>query len=595
MSLDYDKLVQKQDTGSEWTSYSDLFMVLAFIFLLLYVTASLRTGTNAIEMNEQIIRLTKEVDKLKEQQVVYENLKQEYMSSYAQKSERQKYDDLMKHLDLLEDEANEKQKDLERQASEQNEKRKALNHYQKMIKNIIDAQVIQKSQIAQRDRKIQEKNVTLTAKQKTIEEKQQQILENLDVIEKNNQQIASLEKNVEEKRQDIERNKQRIEAIQKRMKAKISQLNEDYKNQKIAKQQAENEIRQLQIKSEQQIKDLESQNNLANNRLNRINNQLEMANEKISKAHEVIQKKDQEKRQLAAAYEMEKAEMSEQFESEKSQMLDQYQKEKNQLVQKYQDEKDTLAQQLQKDTDEIKKKYKKKQKLLKQKLAEANKDFEKKQKKLAEKLDTAKKDFTRKITSLEKDLGKAQERENARKQLASKIKENFKDAGIEMDVDQNTGDVMLTFGDAYFETGKHDLKDKMQQILKKFIPIYAKSLFEDPNIGNRIEDVEIVGYASPTFKGQQVDPKSLSDENRGAVNYNLDLSYKRAKSIFNYVFYDKKLNYQNQKKLLGLVKVSGAGYFSGENDEKNNDAVQCKEKDCKDLQRVIIKFNLDNR
>ena len=33
--------------------------------------------------------------------------------------------------------------------------------------------------------------------------------------------------------------------------------------------------------------------------------------------------------------------------------------------------------------------------------------------------------------------------------------------------------------------------------------------FEDPNIGNRIEDVEIVGYASPTFKGQQVDPKKV--------------------------------------------------------------------------------------
>ena len=48
MSLDYDK-IKKKEEANQWTSNSDLFMVLSVVFLLLYVVSSLRNGTEAIE------------------------------------------------------------------------------------------------------------------------------------------------------------------------------------------------------------------------------------------------------------------------------------------------------------------------------------------------------------------------------------------------------------------------------------------------------------------------------------------------------------------------------------------------------------------
>ena len=387
-----------------------------------------------------------------------------------------------------------------------------------------------------------------------------------------------------------------MKSIKDQMDQKIAELNKSYKNKRIAYQQAMDEIRALQIESEKKIDDLKTQNTVAEKRLKRINNQLNSAQSKITQAQQVIQMKDQEKQRLAKAFQMEKSQLKQQFSEEKSQLIAQYQKEKEQIMDSFENEKKQLASSLSKQTESLKKKYAKQQGLLKKKLKQANDEYKKQQQQLAKKLANTSKQYNQKISGLQKDLKKAEARENARKQLAKKIKTKFAKAGIKMDVDENTGEVVLSFGDEYFETGRHSLKPKMKEILKDFIPLYAQSLFEDKDISRRIEDVQIVGFASPTFKGKVVNPNSLSKKDRKAVSYNLDLSYNRAKSIFNYMFYDKDLDYDHQKKLLSMVKVSGAGYFGGSNrNPSSEEQVTCKEKDCKDLQKVIIKFNLNNR
>ena len=50
-----------------------------------------------------------------------------------------------------------------------------------------------------------------------------------------------------------------------------------------------------------------------------------------------------------------------------------------------------------------------------------------------------------------------------------------------------------------------------------------------------------------------IDPKSLSAGDRKAVNYNLDLSYRRAKSIFSYIFDTDKMQYKYQKSLKEFI------------------------------------------
>lgn len=597
MSLDYEKIKNNDESnGSEWTSYSDLFMVLAFVFLMLYVTSSIKTGTSQLQKNEEIIRLTKELESLKDEQRVQETLKDDYMVNEATSKEREEYQKLMSHLNLLETEAKEAKMDFSRQAEEQRKKEQALNHYQRMIKNVITANILSKDRLNQRDSKINEKNRTITEKKQVIKEKLKEIQENKNIIKSQNQQVSKLEGAITSKVKEIQKNKQRMKSINEQMDDKIAELNKSYKNKRIAYQQAMDEIRSLQIDSEKKISDLKTENTVAEKRLKRINSQLNSAQGKINQAQKTIQMKDQEKQRLAEAFKVEKTQLKQKFDKEKSDLVSQYQKEKEQIMNSYEAEKQQLSSALQNETEDLKKKYAKQQGVLKKKLKQANNEYKKQQAQLAQKLKNTSKQYNQKISGLKKDLKKSEARENAKKQLAKKIKNKFAKAGIKMDVDENTGEVVLSFGDEYFETGKFGLKPQMKTILKDFIPLYAQSLFEDREISKRIEDVQIVGFASPTFKGRAVNPNSLNKKDKKAVSYNLDLSYNRAKSIFNYMFYDKDLDYAHQKKLLSMVKVSGAGYFGGQNrNPSSEEGITCKEKDCKDLQKVIIKFNLNNR
>lgn len=199
--------------------------------------------------------------------------------------------------------------------------------------------------------------------------------------------------------------------------------------------------------------------------------------------------------------------------------------------------------------------------------------------------------------ALGSELKGAKERLDAKKNLVAQIQKNFAKAGIKAGIDAGTGDVIIDFGDEYFDTGKADLKNGMVARLNKLIPTYTKSLFEDPKTAEKIANVEIIGFASSTFKGKYVNPKSLKPENQEAINYNLRLSFNRANSIFRHIFDPTKLSYENQKKLLPMVKVVGRGFLPDGVSEKElpEDMPEkefCAKYNCKKSQRVIVKFNL---
>ena len=79
MAFDYDKIKKKEEGGSQWTSYSDLFMVLSVVFLLLYVVSSLRNGTYGIQKYVELNNIQKENEDLKQQLEVYNTLKDDYL------------------------------------------------------------------------------------------------------------------------------------------------------------------------------------------------------------------------------------------------------------------------------------------------------------------------------------------------------------------------------------------------------------------------------------------------------------------------------------------------------------------------------------
>lgn len=137
----------------------------------------------------------------------------------------------------------------------------------------------------------------------------------------------------------------------------------------------------------------------------------------------------------------------------------------------------------------------------------------------------------------------------------------------------------------------------MKEYLEKIIPVYAESIFGEGDVSKYIQSIEVIGFASPIYKGKYVDPRSLEKESRAALNYNMDLSYKRARAIFRYITDRGNMNYGKQKALMERLTVAGRSYLQSvpmekmaENNIKMDDF--CKSYDCEQFHRAVIRFNL---
>src|SRR6185437_14242631 len=112
MSFNYDKHRNNSANDSFWTSYSDLFLGLSCIFLLLYVTASLRTSTDAIHQQVENQKLTMQVKDLQNQLKMYDSIRKDYLQNSATPDETSEYRELMDKLSLLKEEAKDEKEDL---------------------------------------------------------------------------------------------------------------------------------------------------------------------------------------------------------------------------------------------------------------------------------------------------------------------------------------------------------------------------------------------------------------------------------------------------------------------------------------------------
>lgn len=621
MSLNYDKIIKKESSDSMWSSYSDLFMILSMVFLLLYVTASLRTGTFSIQKHLEYQKLASELQDLKEQNRVYNTLKDDYLANRADVQEQKVYQELMDQLSLLQDEANIEKEALKQQAIELDKKEQALNHYQRIVRNIINANVLAKEGLQKRDKVIQKKQGVieaqtaelsektkqiseneqmLTTKQKELELKQKVIAQKQQLLSRKTEEVEDLNRKIEEKKQTISQNNKEIRRINKDLDQKIDTL----KASKMSRARLEKEIKKMEKISTNKIKELKQENNEITTQLNYSRAKVSNANQQLSQAQKTIETVKGEKATLANELKM----TEQQFAVETKKMQEEFAAEMEQKVSALQEdldkqklsaaEKRKREKALQKQIAEQTKAFDQKVKNLRNKI----KDSEAQRKKAEEQADQFKQyldSLEKQKENLEDDIASLRPLVKARQDLAKKLRRNLKKVGLEAAVDSKTGDVVLTFGNEYFNTDSADLKSNMKQILKKFVPTYSSSLLGDENIAEKISSVEIIGFASPTYRGKYIDPQSLSPEDRAAVRYNLDLSYKRAKSIFDYIFDTEKMTYRHQKKLLPLVKVTGRSFLSKGIQGKDLDTGMSRKKycakyNCKKEQRVIIKFNLSN-
>lgn len=178
----------------------------------------------------------------------------------------------------------------------------------------------------------------------------------------------------------------------------------------------------------------------------------------------------------------------------------------------------------------------------------------------------------------------------------SKIQSAFKDSNLPVRIDRESGELSLIFKDGYFDFGDHKIKTGMIEVLKQVVPTYAKAIYEDQAISDSIDNIEIIGYASPVFQGKYVNPTKLDPQNFWGLNVNMDLSYRRARSIYRVIFNSLKFKYPYQENFFQQAKVSGRSYLDGRvpssDDLKLDRKEYCKKYDCDSQHKVVIRYTL---
>lgn len=135
--------------------------------------------------------------------------------------------------------------------------------------------------------------------------------------------------------------------------------------------------------------------------------------------------------------------------------------------------------------------------------------------------------------------------------------------GNQIKIDSKTGDVSIP--DAIlFDKGSAELKPQGKEFLKLFIPKYTDVIFSNSTFEDSVIRVIVEGQTS-----------SLGDD-----QYNMDLSFKRSLSVYNYIF-SKELNFKNKSKF--KTKLMAAGRGEVEANQKIDDPRD---------RRVVFRFQL---
>lgn len=572
MSFNYDKHKSGADDGNFWTSYSDLFLGMSVVFLLLYVTASLRTGTSGLQAQVENTKLSMQVQDLQNQLKMYDSVRKDYLDQDASTDETRQYNELMDKLSLLQEEAKDERSKISNQVKELAAKEMALNQYQQLVRNMINANTLAKTKILRRENVIENQDSTIDEQTQEISQLEKDVDQKKRMIADNEAKIASAEKALNQKQLDLKKALDQKKMTQKAYQAQMAKIKaESDKRLNQLKNQAE-EYQQELVTAQGQLGQVKSQ-------LAQTEGELQLTAEQLQATSGQLQATKGQLGQTAAELSKTRQQAS-LLEGELGQT-------KGQLGQ--------VASELGKTKGELGQ--------VKGKIGQLQGELGQTKGQLGQlsgELGKAKGELGQakgQIGQLQGDLARAKAEADARRAISKRIKDGFAKAGVKADIDDRTGEVVINFGDVYFDNDSAKLKPKMKEVLEKAMPEYSKALFADGKLRDKITSVEIIGFASPTFEGKYIDPKSLDPSVRRAVDYNLDLSYKRARSIFQHIFDSERLNFQHQKDLLPLIKVTGRSFLAEKLPNVRNPSSKnyCEAHDCKKAQRVIIKFSFDDK
>lgn len=612
-----------EEGANHWTSFSDLFLVLTVVFLLLFVVANLKSGSATLLKNAEIIHAKAEIKELKKELARYENLVQNGASIEQIKRSRE----VISRLSLLEDKTDQERVAALNQAKLAEEKIKKLNQYQQIVKDLSDFNLVSAKAINNKDKVISQKEKTIFQKEKVISQKELekeklngQVLQGQREATKTNRTIASLKVELDNMAEQQKKWMNKNQAISMEYKQQVVKLNsenikkiENLKNQNTEKLQTllsqnTEKLQTLQNQNKEKLHTLQSKNTEQLQTLKTETTQklqtLEQKNKiylaQLERSKVLLEHKNLQAKQLRDSLLQKRTAFLQRIAKLKLAHQEAVQLERQKLQRTLASVKEVnLSLKEEKNRN---KEMGKKSKVYQTELNELNGELSKLQDSVSEgesKYQSAKASLAQANAALEKGLSGSDPAAYHEHVLIRKLQENFDKYGMGSSVNGKTGEVTISFGNVYFDTGKAILKPQMKQALEKMMPVYAESLFSDPELSKFISTVDIIGYASPTYKFQDIGPDIKSVKRKAALQYNLDLSYKRARAIFEYVFGNTKLRFKYQDAFLRLVKVSSRSYLEEDNLDflKKKGAVSsqefCKRVDCNKSQKAVIKFRIN--
>jgi myosin heavy subunit len=564
---------KKKASPIDFGSYSDLFMVMSFVFLFMYVVSSINTGVTVIQERQ---RSQTERKKLETTVAKYERK----LDTELNEEQKKEYDQLKAGILKMREDAKATREYQEKMAELAREKEKELDVYQESIKTMmidsikVSERIKQKEEIINKikdeaastiktqDRAIASLKEEVDSKQKVLEERTAEIQNRTKEIQKIEKRVeelkhkevlaASQAKELRELNQALVQKEKVLEEVkqtesvvrqekEKLYKASIIQANRLSREKEIIAQNSQAEIERIQQEKQNLLK--QSKGELEELRKSKEKEKAELAASTAAEMKNIKAQTESDKARFAAAKALEMENIKNQTEAEKAKFA-------------------------------------------------ATKEAE---------LQKLKSEKEAELAGLKDKYQKATE--GLRKEITVALGNKMRNSGLNVHVNPSTGDVTVLFKHAYYDYNSAVLKESMKEELKAFIPLYAKSLFENKKYAGAISSVEIIGSSSPSFKGKYVNPRALASvDERKAMTYNLDLSYRRAKSIFDFTFLTQDLAFDHKDEMIPLIKVTGTGYLQAMDDlvqlpadTQKKDKGFCGIYNCEVFQKVTLRFNLKDK
>jgi hypothetical protein len=184
----------------------------------------------------------------------------------------------------------------------------------------------------------------------------------------------------------------------------------------------------------------------------------------------------------------------------------------------------------------------------------------------------------------------------AKNKIVEELNKNFKDFDPSaVEIDKKTGKVKLHFQQSYFARGSHKLSEDMKNFLRKVIPKYAKGIYVNKDAAEHVKSLKISGMTSPVYAGVYIDIDDKSPETERARKYNMALSNRRAKVLYDFIFdKDEMGDYEFRSRLKADMSIESVGFKHATRvpDHLVGKPAKCIEYDCQQERVTVLQFRV---